>query len=122
MGIGRGLEHVCQTRGLAGVVKPPELFDPAELLDVGAAPRHGRAHEAARGIAVGLEPMRGEIFGDAFCVPRRRVGGTECEREGVYAFVEQEVAPVVGVRLVHEPEAVGCAKSVLEFRHATIGR
>ena len=48
MGIGRGLEHVGETRGLAGVVKPPELFDPAELLDVGAPPRHGRTHEAAR--------------------------------------------------------------------------
>ena len=122
MGIGRGLEHVGETRGLASVVKPPELFDPAELLDVGAAPRHGRAHEAARGIAFGLEPVRGEIFGDAFGVPRRRVGGTERECEGVYAFVEQQMPPVVGIRLVHEPEAVGCAKSVLEVWHHTVDR
>ena len=59
-----------------------------------------------------VEAMRGEAFGDALRIPRRRVERTEREREGMDSFVEQQMTPVGRIGLVGHPESLVVAMAV----------
>ena len=107
-------EDVGETGALAGGSQRPDLLDAAELLDVGSPQWQRRRYEAAFravGIVV-VEAVRGEAFGDALRVPRRRLERTERERECMHALVQQQMTAVGRIRLVGHPESVVVAMAV----------
>ena len=99
-------EHRIERRRFARGTQPLQPLDPTQLLDVGDPIGKRGRDEPRRAFGGSLQAVRGQIFGDALGVPRRRGERPHREREGVHALVHQEVPAIGGVRLVEQPEAV----------------
>ena len=115
---GRRCKDIVEAGAGAGL-EPPQHLDATELLDI-SRPGWHRCRDEASGALLGswvcIEAVGGEVFGDAFDIPRLGVEAAERDREGMHALVEEEVPPIGWIGLVGHPKPVAVAEAVGKVR------
>ena len=117
MPIGRRGQHLLQSRYGAAVPEAQKLFDASQLFHIAGLVGNRRRFKSAA-----PQPVRGEQFGNALGVPNRGGQAAQRERAGMHPFVQQKMAPVGGVGVVDQPEAVAIAEAIAKGRNRAVGR
>ena len=98
---------ICITAGSSsarfGRDRVADQLDPAQHRHFARGSRGMMSQRRARPVAL-VEPMRAQQLGHAFHVPARPAAAEKRRHEGVRPFVQQQVAAIVGRRLIVQPQ------------------